>query len=107
MGRRRQGPPRRGPGPCNGNVKNSHAQLQLGGRLQDIRSRLLRVRGLHASAVTPSPSPRGELTTQLAVACIGAGIVTTVAVAQGQNPLTALGITLFSAVAAVAVGQAL
>jgi hypothetical protein len=30
-----------------------------------------------------------------------------VAVAQGQNPLTALGITLFSAVAAVAVGQVL
>jgi hypothetical protein len=43
--------------------------------------------------------------TQLAVACIGAGVVTTVAVAQGQNPLTALGITLFSAVAAVMVGQ--
>lgn len=51
------------------------------------------------------PRLRPELTTQLAVACIGAGIVTSVAVAQGQNPLTALGITLFSAVAAVAVGQ--
>jgi hypothetical protein len=59
--------------------------------------------------VIPSPNPqsRGELTTQLAVACIGAGVVTTVAVAQGQNPLTALGITLFSAVAAVMVGQVL
>jgi len=45
------------------------------------------------------------LTTQLAVACVGAGIVTSIAVAQGQNPLTALGITLFSAVAAVMVGQ--
>lgn len=57
----------------------------------------------------PSPSPRsgGELTTQLAVAAIGAGLVTSVAVAQGQNPLTALGITLFSAVAAVMVGQVL
>jgi len=57
--------------------------------------------------VTPSPTPRSrqELVTQLAVACIGAGVVTTVAVAQGQNPLTALGITLFSAVAAVMVGQ--
>jgi hypothetical protein len=43
--------------------------------------------------------------TQLAVASLGAGIVTTVAVAQGQNPLTALGITLFSALAAVMVGQ--
>jgi hypothetical protein len=42
--------------------------------------------------VIPSPSPRsrGELTTQLAVAC-----------------LTAFGITLFSAIAAVAVGQVL
>jgi hypothetical protein len=28
------------------------------------------------------------------------------AVASGQNPTTALGITLFSAVAAVAIGQA-
>jgi hypothetical protein len=43
--------------------------------------------------------------TQLAMACLGAGVVTTVAVAQGQNPLTALGITLFSAIAAVMVGQ--
>jgi hypothetical protein len=59
--------------------------------------------------VTPSPSPnsRSELFTQLAVACIGAGVVTSVAVAQGQNPLTALGITLFSAMAAVMVGQVL
>ncbi|MEB3333817.1 MAG: hypothetical protein VKP70_02410 [Cyanobacteriota bacterium] len=62
----------------------------------------------------PGPGPRfsgprspGDLTTQLAVACLGAGVITTVAVAQGQNPLTALGITLFSAVAAVAVGQIL
>jgi len=55
--------------------------------------------------VLPSPQSRSELTTQLAVACVGAGIVTSIAVAQGQNPLTALGITLFSAVAAVMVGQ--
>lgn len=48
---------------------------------------------------------RPALTTQLAVACLGAGVITTFAVAQGQNPLTALGITLFSAVAAVMVGQ--
>ena len=46
-----------------------------------------------------------DLTTQLAAACLGAGVITTVAVAQGQNPITALGITLFSAVAAVMVGQ--
>ncbi len=48
---------------------------------------------------------RSELPTQLAMACLGAGVVTSIAVAQGQNPLTALGITLFSAVAAVMVGQ--
>jgi hypothetical protein len=58
-------------------------------------------------SVLPTPHSRGELTTQLAVACLGAGVITSLAVAQGQNPLTALGITLFSAVAAVAVGQVL
>jgi hypothetical protein len=58
-------------------------------------------------AVTPSPRSGSDLTSQLAVACLGAGVITTLAVAQGQNPLTALGITLFSAVAAVAVGQVL
>jgi hypothetical protein len=56
---------------------------------------------------SPTPQSRSELFTQLAVACLGAGIVTSVAVAQGQNPITALGITLFSAVAAVMVGQVL
>jgi hypothetical protein len=53
------------------------------------------------------PRFQGDLASQLAVACVGAGVITTVAVAQGQNPLTALGITVFSAVAAVAVGQVL
>ncbi|KEF42866.1 MAG: hypothetical protein ER33_03080 [Cyanobium sp. CACIAM 14] len=57
--------------------------------------------------VTPSPRPGSELTTQLAVAALGAGVITSLAVAQGQNPLTALGITVFSAIAAVAVGQML
>ena len=57
------------------------------------------------SCVTPTPSPRGELTSQLAVAFLGAGVVTTLAVVQGQDPFTAIGITLFSAVAAVVVGQ--
>ncbi|SAY38437.1 hypothetical protein [Candidatus Synechococcus spongiarum] len=42
---------------------------------------------------------------QLAVAALAAGVVTSYAVAQGQNPLMALGITVFSAVAAVAIGQ--
>ena len=59
------------------------------------------------ASVSPTPNSRPELLNQLAVACLGAGIVTTVAVAQGQNPLTALGITLFSAIAAVMVGQVL
>jgi len=55
--------------------------------------------------VLPNPQSRSEVVTQLAVASLGAGVVTTIAVAQGQNPLTALGITLFSAIAAVMVGQ--
>ena len=48
---------------------------------------------------------RPALATQLIVAGLGAGVITSYAVAQGQNPLTALSITLFSAVAAVMVGQ--
>ena len=60
-----------------------------------------------SSRVTPTPSPRGELTSQLAVACLGAGVVTSLAVVQGQDPFTALGITLSSAIAAVVVGQVL
>ena len=48
-----------------------------------------------------------DITTPLAVACLGARVITTVAVAQGQNPITALGITVFSAVAAVMLGQVL
>jgi hypothetical protein len=50
---------------------------------------------------------RPSLTTQLLVAGLGAGVITTYAVAQGQNPLTALSITVFSALAAVMVGQVL
>lgn len=60
----------------------------------------------HGPRFSP-PRFQGELATQLAVASLGAGVITSVAVAQGQNPFTALGITLFSAVAAVAVGQVL
>jgi hypothetical protein len=50
---------------------------------------------------------RPSTLTQLAVACLGAGVITSFAVAQGQHPLTALSITLFSAVAAVLFGQIL
>ena len=67
----------------------------------------LRSAETHAKRVQTPPSRRGELTQQLAFAALGAGVITTVAVAQGQNPLTALGITVFSAVAAVMVGQVL
>ena len=35
---------------------------------------------------------------QLAIAALAAGVVTSYAVSQGQNPLIALGITIFSAV---------
>ena len=61
----------------------------------------------HAKRVQQPPSRRDELTQQLAFAALGAGVTTTVAVAQGQNPLTALGITVFSAAAAVMVSQVL
>lgn len=56
---------------------------------------------------TPGPESRSALVPQLAVACLGAGVVTSLAVAQGQSPMTALSITVFSAIAAVAVGQVL
>jgi len=46
-----------------------------------------------------------NVTSQFAVAALAAGVVTSYAVSQGQNPLVALGITVFSAVAAVAIGQ--
>jgi hypothetical protein len=36
---------------------------------------------------------QNDIVMQLCVACLGAGVITTVAVAQGQNPLTALGLT--------------
>ncbi len=52
------------------------------------------------------PGSRGQdLISQLAIAGVAAGVVTSYAVSQGQSPLIALGITLFSAVAAVAIGQ--
>jgi hypothetical protein len=58
-------------------------------------------------AVELFPLDRPTATTQIAVAFLGAGVITSFAVAQGQNPLTALGITVFSALAAVMVGQVL
>ena len=67
----------------------------------------LRSAQTHAKRVQQPPSRRDEITQQLAFAALGAGVITTVAVAQGQSPLTALGITVFSAVAAVMVGQIL
>lgn len=58
-------------------------------------------------ALAGSSLDRPSATTQIAVAFLGAGVITSFAVAQGQNPLTALGITVFSALAAVMVGQVL
>ncbi|MEC8441439.1 MAG: hypothetical protein VXZ59_03875 [Cyanobacteriota bacterium] len=53
------------------------------------------------------PSRRVEITQQLVCAALGAGVITTVTAAQGQNPLTALGITMGSSVAAVVADQVL
>lgn len=44
---------------------------------------------------------QGGLLTAAVTAGLGAGVVTSFAVSQGQNPLVALGITAFSAVAAL------
>jgi hypothetical protein len=83
--------------------------------LDVLRSQRLPSRGFslqvdhaHCQVVggTP-PRVKESAATQIVVACLGAGVVTSFAVAQGQNPLTALGITLFSAIAAVMVGQVL
>lgn len=41
----------------------------------------------------------------LVTAALGAGIITTFAVSQGQSPWTAMGITLFAAIAAVLLDQ--
>jgi len=73
---------------------------------------MVREGGVEPSPYVPSNcistlERQNDLTSQLAVACLGAGVITTVAVAQGQNPITALGITVFSAVAAVMLGQVL
>lgn len=44
---------------------------------------------------------QGDLLTAVVTAGLGAGVVTSFAVCCGQNPLTALAITGFSAVAAL------
>jgi hypothetical protein len=41
----------------------------------------------------------------LVTAGLGAGVATSLAVVQGQNPLVALGITLFAAVMALVVDE--
>ena len=48
----------------------------------------LACRGAHAKRVQQPPSRRDEITQQLAFAALGDGVITTVAVAQGQNRLT-------------------
>ncbi|HIK44855.1 MAG TPA: hypothetical protein IGR64_08180 [Leptolyngbyaceae cyanobacterium M65_K2018_010] len=39
----------------------------------------------------------------VAIAALGAGVITSFAVSQGQNPLVGLAITIFAAVSAVAI----
>jgi hypothetical protein len=46
-------------------------------------------------------SENKDLLTAGLIAALGAGIVTSFAVSQGQNPFIALGITVFSALVAV------
>lgn len=43
----------------------------------------------------------------MVVAGLGAGIITSLAVSQGQNPWLAMGITLFAAIAAVLIEKEL
>lgn len=50
------------------------------------------------------PSQR-DWPTALVTAGLGAGVATSLAVVRGQNPLVALGITLFAAVMAVVVDE--
>ena len=42
-----------------------------------------------------------DLLGSLTIAALGAGVMTTFAVSQGQSPWVAMGITLFAAIAAV------
>jgi hypothetical protein len=44
---------------------------------------------------------RKDWLTSLVIAALGAGVVTSFAVGQGQNPLVGLGITALAAIAAV------
>ncbi len=44
---------------------------------------------------------------EVIIAAAGAGVATTFAVARGQNPLLALGITLFAAGMAIAINRLL
>jgi hypothetical protein len=46
-----------------------------------------------------------DLLTAVVTAALGAGIVTSFAVSQGQNPLVALAITVFSALVALSCSQ--
>ncbi|MEM9007577.1 MAG: hypothetical protein AAGE59_29140 [Cyanobacteria bacterium P01_F01_bin.86] len=46
-----------------------------------------------------------DLLGSLTVAALGAGVITTFAVSQGQSPWLAMGITLFAAIVAVLFDQ--
>ena len=47
------------------------------------------------------PNSDRDLVTGLVAAAVGAGVITSFAVSQGQNPFLALGITAFSAIVAI------
>ncbi|MFM7220111.1 MAG: hypothetical protein ACKO21_07850 [Nodosilinea sp.] len=48
------------------------------------------------------PNLQKDWISAVAIAALGAGVITSFAVSQGQNPLVGLAITVFAAVSAVA-----
>jgi hypothetical protein len=50
-------------------------------------------------------TPKKDWLTAAVTAALGAGVVTTFAISQGQHPLLAIGITSFATVAALLVEQ--
>lgn len=62
----------------------------------------------YSSALYPAFKPpmhnlQKDWISSVAIAALGAGVITSFAVAQGQNPLVGLAITAFAAVSAVAI----
>ncbi|MEB3273407.1 MAG: hypothetical protein ACO4AI_05455 [Prochlorothrix sp.] len=53
------------------------------------------------------PSPKSSLLNDVIVASAGAGVITTLALANGQHPAIALSITAGSAIAAIVLNRVL